>query len=106
MKVIALLILLSISSWAGEITLAWEPNPEADNVVAYRLYTVSGNQMNKIWEGPTTVSASIQHESPATYVVTAVGGSGLESAPSDPLSVGSFPSSPSGLRILRTRPLR
>ncbi|MEZ5329490.1 MAG: cadherin-like domain-containing protein [Verrucomicrobiales bacterium] len=72
------------------VKLAWDPNPESDDVTGYRVYygTVEGIYPNDVDAGNTTnatVSGLIDGRK-YFFVVTAYNASGLESLPSESVS--------------------
>ena len=71
---------------AGQVSLAWDPNPEPD-VIGYRLHygTSSGQYSHSVNVGQTTTAALTDLTEDTRYfaVVTAYNAAGLESPPSN-----------------------
>ena len=91
--VLAFLVLFAVPAFADTVTIAWDPNPPADNVVRYIVYYGSqpGTQAADypFWQDVGNVTeGTISNLGPGTYyfAVEAVSASGLRSPLSAPVS--------------------
>jgi hypothetical protein len=109
MKTLLLLALTTLTLWAEEVTLEWNPNPESD-VVAYKLWTQDAEGDWDLNKQVATTTAKVEQAVGVwtTYAVTAVNSGGLESGWSVPLTfqlgpdgtpIFKTPSAPTGLRV-------
>lgn len=77
------------SASALPVTLAWDPNPPAENVVAYRVYTspTAAGPFTQVKEVTATQATLEVALAPICFAVTAVNGLGLQSDYSNRLCV-------------------
>lgn len=85
--------------WAGTVSLAWDPNPAAEEVTAYTVR--EGTSV--VWGPKPGTAATLEGVAPGvhTYTLTASNSWG-ESSPSSPVSTPPAPSVPGGLRVTVT----
>lgn len=94
---IAIAVFVPLTSWAVPVIFQWDANPVEDNVTEYRVYSMDAQGQPTLLGTSTTTQMSADiPEGPGIFVVTAF--NGLESAPSDPVSVN-IPHKPSGASI-------
>lgn len=99
-----LFLFLALPALGRDVTFAWDANPPAENVTAYRIEVLSPAGE---WEsvGSTTAMTLdvVGFPDVETHVrAIAMNAVGLESAPSDVLIVPPTPTAPAGLRITLT----
>ena len=92
------LLLFAVSAHASTVTLAWDPNPAAEQVTGYSVY----QDGVKVWSGPaTTATVANVAPGPHSFTATAVNLWG-ESPQSLPATTPPGPSAPKGVAITVT----
>jgi len=74
-----------------EITVAWDANPASDNVTGYKVYkekVLNSGAFEEIIDVKNVTQAKLDFDdSETTIIVTAYNEAGLESLPSEPLTI-------------------
>lgn len=106
---ISLFLLLPSASFAVDVTLEWDPNPEPD-IIGYRIYYVSipGGSLQKIETGKQTRAVLSGLPVGKSWLALAIArsASGLESVSSNPVFFNSGPvSNVSGAQVQLSLPM-
>jgi predicted phage tail protein len=101
---LALLAILALASlaWAASVTLQWDPNGAADQVLRYTVYQSTDNVTFAKVADTTGISYTVENLSPAKYYfrVTATNAWG-ESGPSNTVSTPpGLPQAPNNIKLI------
>ena len=98
--ILLLFLMFATALKAATVNLAWDANPANQFVVKYTLYEWVDNQAVKLLETAET-TATISNVGPGdhSYYVTATNAFGIESGPSNEVTIGMM-TPPANLRFI------
>jgi hypothetical protein len=97
--ILFILLFFPLSLVARDVSIAWNANPATDEVTEYRVWLKAGTTFSVIKTVPGTTTATTISVPDGKQVVFVTAFNGLESDPSDTLTIPVKPKKPAGLKV-------